>query len=299
MENFPVFQEQEGEWKSQKTVEILGLRFPCHFAPDPAALCNYVKNFQTRGEDVFVVSYPKSGTTWVGEILWQLYNNGEVSSVDLSERVPFLEYSTKPIVSQPELETLPSPRIIKTHLSSDVIPKGESESTRCKYVYVARNPKDVAVSKYKFVNSIPRCGYTGPWEFYAKLFIDGKVSYSRWNDHVIGWWQHKDEAKVLFLKYEDLKKDLASKIRDIARFLEINATEETICQIAEQCTFKGMQKNKESFSALAGVTDGPKLLRKGEIGDWKNYFTSDLNERFENEVMDRLTGTGLEFDFGK
>lgn len=60
-----------------------------------------------------------------------------------------------------------------------------------------------------------------------------------------------------------------------------------------------MQKNKESFSALAGVMDGPKLLRKGEIGDWKNYFTSDLNERFENEVMDKLRGTGLEFDFGK
>jgi len=111
--------------------------------------------------------------------LWQLYNNGEVSSVDLSERVPFLEYSTKPNVSQPDLETLPlSPCIIKTHLSYDVIPKGESESTRCKYVYVARNPKDVAVSKYKFVNSIPRCGYTGPWEFMQSCLSMAKVNIS-------------------------------------------------------------------------------------------------------------------------
>ena len=39
------------------------------------------------------------------------------------------------------------------------------------------------------------------------------------------------------------------------------------------------------------------LLRKGFVGDWKNYFTPDLNERFENEVLAKLKGTGLEFDF--
>lgn len=59
-----------------------------------------------------------------------------------------------------------------------------------------------------------------------------------------------------------------------------------------------MQKNKTSFSALAGWSEGPNLLRKGETGGWKNYFTPELNERFENEVMDKLKGTGLEFDFG-
>ena len=70
-----------------------------------------------------------------------------------------------------------------------------------------------------------------------------------------------------------------------------------INRIAEQCTFKGMQKNKASFAALAGWSEGPKLLRKGETGDWKKYFTPELNERIENEVMDKRKGTGLKFDF--
>lgn len=68
--------------------------------------------------------------------------------------------------------------------------------------------------------------------------------------------------------------------------------------MAEQCSFQGMMKNASNYW-LKDSADGPKLLRKGEIGDWKNYFTPDLNERFEKEVMDKLTGTGLEFDFGE
>jgi len=59
-----------------------------------------------------------------------------------------------------------------------------------------------------------------------------------------------------------------------------------------------MQKNKSSFSVFPEWDSGPNLLRKGKIGDWKHYFTPELNERFENEVMDKLKGTGLEFDFG-
>lgn len=62
MESYPIFQEQEGEWRSQKTVEIAGLRVPKYFAPDPAALHDFINGFKTRKEDVMVVSFPKSGT---------------------------------------------------------------------------------------------------------------------------------------------------------------------------------------------------------------------------------------------
>ena len=61
MASFPVFQETEGEWKFVKTVEILGLRIPAYFTSDPQLLYDFITNFKTEPDDVFIVSYPKSG----------------------------------------------------------------------------------------------------------------------------------------------------------------------------------------------------------------------------------------------
>ena len=104
------------------------------------------------------------------EILWQLYNNGEVSERKVFERVPLLERAFD-IKGQPGVRTLPSPRLICSHLTYGVIPKGEG----CKYIYIARNPKDVAVSYYEFMKVHgPSGGYNGPWEFFARIFMEGK-----------------------------------------------------------------------------------------------------------------------------
>ena len=86
-----------------------------------------------------------------------------------------MEEATNPKASQPDIRTLPSPRLLKTHLSYDGIPKVSSEDTKCKYIYIARNPKDAAVSNYIFLTSLGAdTGLKAPWEFYANLFIQGK-----------------------------------------------------------------------------------------------------------------------------
>ena len=82
----------------------------------------------------------------------------------------------------------------------------------------------------------------------------------------------------------------------IADFLNKPLSDELLNRIAEQCTFKGMSENAESF-LLGRKEDGRGLLRKGVIGDWKNYFTPEHNERFEKEVLAKLQGSGLEFDY--
>ena len=107
--------------------------------------------------------------------MWQIFNEGQVKSRHILERVPFIETGTIGVVPQPDFNTLPSPRILKTHLPYYTIPKSANEDTKCKYIYVARNPKDVAVSFFKFVTSLKSIGngFNGPWEFYAKLFIEG------------------------------------------------------------------------------------------------------------------------------
>ena len=61
MANFPILQEIEGEWTSSKTVEIMGLRIPAYFTDDPQVLLDYIVNFKMKSDDVFIVSYPKSG----------------------------------------------------------------------------------------------------------------------------------------------------------------------------------------------------------------------------------------------
>jgi len=82
----------------------------------------------------------------------------------------------------------------------------------------------------------------------------------------------------------------------ISNFINKSLSDDVISRIAEQCTFSGMKKNAASYSIKSheGETS---LLRKGVVGDWKNYFTPELNERFENEVLAKLKGSELEFDF--
>ena len=83
----------------------------------------------------------------------------------------------------------------------------------------------------------------------------------------------------------------------IANFLNKPLSDDLISRIAEQCTFSGMKKNAASFLLKKPGGGGTSLLRKGVVGDWKNYFTPELNERFENEVLAKLKGSRLEFDF--
>lgn len=84
-----------------------------------------------------------------------------------------LERGTSP--DRADVSTLPSPRLLHTHLTYDVIPKGQTDDTKCKYIYVARNPKDVAVSFYEFMKDFGSvAGYNGPWEFFVRLFVEGK-----------------------------------------------------------------------------------------------------------------------------
>ena len=82
----------------------------------------------------------------------------------------------------------------------------------------------------------------------------------------------------------------------IANFVNKPLSDDLISRIAEQCTFSGMKKNAASYE-LKNKEGETSMLRKGVVGDWKNYFTPELNERFEKEVLAKLKGSGLQFDF--
>ena len=65
-------------------------------------------------------------------------------------------------------------------------------------------------------------GFQGDFDDYLKRFVRGETYYGSWLDHVSEWWEHKNDANVLFIWYEDLLKDTAKAIKKIANFLGIN-----------------------------------------------------------------------------
>ena len=83
----------------------------------------------------------------------------------------------------------------------------------------------------------------------------------------------------------------------IADFLHKPLSDESISRFAEQCTFKGMKENEISLKIRDEQESSP-LLRKGVVGGWKFYFTPELNERFEKEVLAKLKTTPSELVFG-
>ena len=112
------------------------------------------------------------------EIVWQIYNEGAISSDKQIFRFPFLEALACNASKQMliDFKTLPSPRLIKSHLTYRTTPRSADKDAECKYIYVARNPKDAAVSDFHHTEHFKKIGisdFNGPWEFFCKLFIEG------------------------------------------------------------------------------------------------------------------------------
>ena len=110
---------------------------------------------------------------------------------------------------------------------------GLPHTSPAKYIYIARNPKDTAVSFYYHTCGSIYAQYSQPWEHFFQLYMNGTVDFGLWFDHVLEWWKHRDAENILFLKYEDMKKDHRGAVKKIAEFRGYNLKEEVIDTIVE------------------------------------------------------------------
>lgn len=50
------------------------------------------------------------------------------------------------------------------------------------------------------------------------MFEQGKVDFGDYFDHLLSWYAHRNNPNVLFVTYEELKKDTAGWILKLADF---------------------------------------------------------------------------------
>lgn len=255
-------------------------------------------DYAPRPDDIFIVTYPRSGTTWTQMIMYQLTSDGSMDFSHISQVIPWFERLPQ---SGRSIAALPSPRIFKTHLHYHKqgplgrdIPKGS-----CKYIYVARNGKDVAVSYHHFYRS--HLGFQGDFDQFFELFMRGQVQFGSWFRHVAGWWAHRNDPNVLFLTYEEMLSALPAALKRIAAFCGFAIAPERFPAIAERCSFAFMKQYEAKFDHITellwenGMVQNS-FLRKGATGEGRDRLAGPQEARFNQEFARWLGASGLNFD---
>ena len=267
-----------------------------------------MKDFGLRQGDLFIATYPKSGTNWARQIVRFILNNGEDDGkiLGMPDAIPWLSAIGRmgpPVDLTAVTAAMPSPRAFMDHAPYSMMPGGLPSASPAKYIYIARNPKDVMVSYYyHHLSGKGVYDFSGTWDIFFTLFMNGEVGIGSWFDHVLEWWKHKDDPNVLFLKYEDMHKDHPGAVRAMAEFIGVDLKPDVVDKIVKESTFDRMKANPNTnFSfvppTMFAIKEINPFVRKGIVGDWKNHFTAEQSAKFDAVYQQKVNGTGLSFDF--
>lgn len=276
------------------------------------AIISIQNHFIAQDTDLIIATIPKSGTTWLKALTFAIVNRNNFSvhhqhhpllTNNPHELVPFLEYKLYADCNRlPDLSLLPSPRLVATHIPFGALPDS-IKTSNCKIVYICRNPFDTFVSIWHYLNKVkPESQAPLAIEEAFDLYCRGVIGFGPYWDHMLGYWRETASNKVLFLKYEEMKVDACNQLKKLGEFLGFPFTEEEVKEgviedISSLCSFQNMkdlQVNKNGKGAISDY-ENRDLFRKGEIGDWMNYFTPSMFQRLSNVMEEKLQGSGLTF----
>ncbi|KAJ4967374.1 hypothetical protein NE237_019223 [Protea cynaroides] len=266
-------------------------------------------HFKARSTDVIIATNPKSGATWIKALVFAIVNrskypiyNHPLLSQNPHGLVPFMEIS---LYNNriPDLEILPSARILATHISYTSLPQSMIDSGS-RIVYITRNPKDAFVSYWHFKNKMRTVLSKPPLNFMEEFeqFCMGVSHFGPFWDHALSYWKASLERPqhVLFIKYEDLHADPVLHLKRIAQFVgcPFSSEEEKegmVDEILKLCSFETLSNLK--VNKTGKITGAPfpneAFFRKGQVGDGTNHLTSEMIERLDQITEEKCHGYGL------
>jgi hypothetical protein len=226
-------------------------------------------------DDLFLVSYPKSGNTWIRFLLANLLHPAaRIDFSTIEAIVPDIYQNT-----ERSLQAAPRPRIIKSHEYFD--PKYH------RVVYMVRDPRDVLLSFHRYQMMVKEIPEATPLTAYAADFISGVVSpHGSWGEHVGSWrGARENQAGFLLVRYEELSSQTVPEVARIARFRGAAADEAAIAAVVERCSADRMREMERTqggaWRPLKGRREGHTFVRKARAGGWREELVPELAQRVE------------------
>ncbi|XP_008777577.2 cytosolic sulfotransferase 12-like [Phoenix dactylifera] len=270
------------------------------------------QNFKARPDDLFVLSYPKSGTTWLKALTYAIMTRSQYPL----DHHPLLRQNPHEFVpimgityakgEASELEAMSSPRILNTHLPYSLLPHA-IKSLGCKLIYVCRDPKDVLVSRFHYNNRMrPQAMEPIPFTKAFEMFCEGNCPYGPIWEHVLEYWEESQRRpeKVLFLKYEEMLGDPPRIVKRLAEFMGCPFSPEeekegVVEEIIKLCSFdkmKSLEVNKTGKLRPDFVLTNDSFFRKGGAGDWRNHMSPEMARKLDRITEQKFEGSGLTLD---
>jgi Sulfotransferase domain len=243
-----------------------------------------IVNYRHRGlrpNDVFIASYPRSGSTWLRFLLFEILTRQSAGFDQVNEVLADVgrHRHAPPLVPG-------QGRIVKTH-----------EAYRPEYqkaVYLVRDPRDVALSEYAYERAAGRM--PGDFEDYLALFLRGKANgYGAWHAHVNSWLDAPiaRNGRLLVLKFEDLRRETADLFARAVNFLGIRADLRAIEEAITNNSVQQMQAKEDRSPQLPGASgEQQRFIRSGSVGGWRQKLTPDQARRIEDHERASLLRMG-------
>ncbi|XP_008811045.2 flavonol 3-sulfotransferase-like [Phoenix dactylifera] len=282
-----------------------GFWYPEGFLPGAMAI---QQRFKARPDDLFLVSFPKSGTTWLKALVFATMTRKQyplarhpLLSLNPHDCVAYIEERFA-IGQASKVEALPSPRILSTHMPYSLLQDSVAGSG-CRIIYIARDPKDALVSFWHFTQkSSPKLNKI-PFTEAFEAFCEGKFPFGPIWDHLLGWWREslKRPEKVLFLKYEGLLEEPVANVKRLAEFVGCPFSEEEeeggmveeIVRLCSMESMKSLEVNKVRKHGPIYQFANSSFFRKGVKGDWRNHMSPEMARRLDVIIEEKLQGSGL------
>lgn len=240
--------------------------------------------------DVFVASYPRSGSTWLRFMLFEILTQKEAEFDDVNRHIPVVGGQRDAVALLPN-----QGRLIRTE-----------EAFRPDYrraIYIVRDGRDVALSEYAYQKAQDwiDCSFND----YLKMFVNGNASpYGSWEEHARSWIESPLNARgdLMLVSYRELKQKCEPTLTRIAEFLKVRVPAQVIQNAIQNNNLQNMRKKEDRAPQIGydprtkSIAEEKRFVRSGAVGGWRERLTPAQAEYLQRNTGKMLVRLGFEED---